>query len=48
MIYDIKVYPTIGETFYVQLNIPENRDEEEYVDIWIDDHLMNVEDWRWA
>ena len=50
----IEVFPTIGEVYYVTILIPSDlfgmktqAAKEEYVDIWVEDHLKNVEDWKW-
>ena len=50
----IKVFPSIGNVYYVSLQIPANlfsRDtqaaKEDFVDMWIDDNLINVDEWEW-
>lgn len=44
----VKVYPSIGDVFYVEINIPNYTDEDKFVDEWLDEHIKNVEFWEWA
>lgn len=49
MKFKIKIYPSIGNTFIIELN--EDDFEcvcEDEVNEWIDDHLVNVDDWMFV
>ena len=51
MTFKIKIYPSIGDTFIIVLNDDSFEHSygellEEEINAWIDDHLINVEDWR--
>ena len=43
----IHVLPEFGDAYYIILNIPSDWDEEEFVDVWLEDHAINVQDWEW-
>lgn len=50
----IKIFPSIGNVYYVTLQIPANlfscdtqAAKEEFVDMWVGDSLKNVEEWEW-
>lgn len=43
----IKVFPDVGNCYYVTINIDDRYDAEEQIDNWIDYSLCNVQDWEW-
>lgn len=44
----IKILPEFGDAYKVILFIPNDEDEDEFVDVWLDDHTINVQNWEWA
>ena len=50
----IKIFPSIGSAYYITLEIPANlfthetqAAKEDFVDMWLDDHIINIDDWEW-
>lgn len=50
----IKVFPSIGNVYYVTLDVPaylfsrnSQAAKEDFVDMWVGDNLKNVEEWEW-
>jgi len=43
----IHVLPEFGNAYYVTLTIDDRFDAEEQVDIWIDQNLINWQEWEW-
>lgn len=43
MFLKIKIFPEIGPAFYIL--VP---DDVEDIDAFLDDHLINVQEWDWA
>lgn len=43
----IKVCPDYGNCYYVILVIDDRFDAEEQIDDWMNDNLINVQDWEW-
>lgn len=44
----IRVLPEFGNAYNVALTIDDVFDAEEQVDVWINDNLINVQDWEWV
>ena len=43
----LKICPTIGEVYYVEVPLPDYVNyEKDYVDAWIDDNLKYVEEYE--
>lgn len=43
----LKIYPEIGDTYTVTVNIPENTTNiEEWIDNWMDDNLKLVQNYE--
>ena len=52
MIYNkevtIKVFPDMGNCYYVTIDIDDRYDAEEQIDNWMDYSLMNVSHWKFV
>lgn len=44
----VRVLPTRGDIYSVTIVIDDEFDAEEQVDNWIDNNLVDVEDWEWV
>ncbi len=42
----IKVLPEFGDAYKITLLVPSDRDEEEFIEDWLEDHAINVQDWE--
>ena len=42
----IKVFPEFGDVYKITLLVPKGRDEEEFIEDWLEDHTTNVQDWE--
>lgn len=43
----IRVLPDFGSAYYVTIIVDGNFDIEGQVDAWVNDNLINVQDWEW-
>ena len=47
MLKEVKIYPTVGITYCVTIDVPANVfDVDAYIDEWIEDNLIFVEHYR--
>lgn len=35
----IKIFPPVGDILYLSIEVPQDRDEEEYIDEWLETNL---------
>lgn len=42
----IVVLPEFGDAYRIELYVPNDRDTEQFIDEWLDDHTINVQAWE--